>query len=178
MSNDTRIARMARLTAWVAYLVMAALAVMIAAFLTKAGELPQLLGPLFDEITMPDTLGDMQIFMILLLGVLVLSVSFYAVYQIYLMAGLLRRPPLLKLENAEQICSIGVALLVLLAVTLLAYPALVLTMTWANPTGERSVAISIGFGQVTMGLVGSLIYLIGRSMIESAKEAEEFRTFI
>jgi uncharacterized membrane protein (DUF485 family) len=178
MSNPYPLARMARFTAWAAYLIMAALVVMMAAFLTKPDELPQMLKPMFTDITLPTQFSTAQTTATMILGVLVICMSIYVVYQIYVMAGLLRRPPLLNHENAEQVCRIGTGLLILLGVTLLSYPTFVLIATWDNTPGARSIAISVSFGQVAMGLIGCLIYLIGRAMADSASEAEEFRTFI
>lgn len=81
-------------------------------------------------------------------------------------------------DCARHILHIGGGLLVAVALEMVCHPLQIMAASFANPPGERVLAITVEGGDLGQVLAGGLMIVIGWTVREAARVAEENRSFV
>lgn len=81
-------------------------------------------------------------------------------------------------QNARAIRRIGTALLAGTGLAILGRTLAVLILTYDNPPGERSLAVSLASHDLLLALLGALLLVVGWVMAEATRQADENRLFV
>jgi hypothetical protein len=80
--------------------------------------------------------------------------------------------------NATAIRRIGAALLVGTGLAIAGRTAAVLILTYDNPEGARTLAVSFASHDLLLGLLGGLLMVLGWVLAEATRQADENRLFV
>lgn len=89
-----------------------------------------------------------------------------------------RKGEMLSRDVARGVIRIGQGMFAIALFSLLSYPALTILLTWANPVGERSVAVALDHTTVWFLVAGVLIVLIEQALQAGVIAQEENRSFV
>ncbi|MEM9343045.1 MAG: DUF2975 domain-containing protein [Pseudomonadota bacterium] len=132
----------------------------------------------FPGVTVAEPLASTRALFVLLTGLVPGLAVLYAIWQCQALFKLYRLGHTLSAEAAQRIRQIGMGCLAAALLSILVRPVQVLILTAANAPGERAVAISFSSGDVGFALAGGLMIVIGATMAEAARIAEEHKAII
>ncbi|MDO6729672.1 DUF2975 domain-containing protein [Marinovum sp. 2_MG-2023] len=176
MRDHNRLRRWAGGLHVLAILAMVLLAVVVALglFLVELSDELRLAAGLDPALVLDGSRG----FWVRLAGIIPLAALFYVLFQ---MAALFRRyaaGEFLTDRCADHILRIGVGLLVAVVLDMLCRPLQILLASLANPPGQRVLALSLEGADLGQVLAGGLMIVIGWTMHDAARAAEENRGFV
>ncbi len=111
-------------------------------------------------------------------GLLPLAALLFALWE---MRGLLdryRAGEILTPVCADHLVRLGVGLFALAILGVVAETLRTLAISWANPPGQRILAISFGTDQMGFLLAGAFLLVMGRAMRDAARVAAENEAFV
>lgn len=89
-----------------------------------------------------------------------------------------RRIDVLTPETGRRIRRVGIALVLIPIVSTITGTLSGLALTWNNSEGHRQFAISVSSNSLLMLISGAMLIMIGWTMVEAARIAEEHRQFV
>ncbi len=139
---------------------------------------PDLITGDFPGIPIASTPSPATIVLAGLMGFLPMAAMIYALVQMRGLFGRYRQGEILTAICALHIKGIGQGLVAGAALGVIANSLQIVILTWANPPGQRVLAIGIETDTIGFLLSGALMILIGRVMAEAARVADENRSFV
>jgi len=161
-----------------AWLALIGLPLAILASLSFGDPLSTLAMRAFPSVLVAEPLAASRALTVLLVGLVPGLAILYAIWQCQALFRLYRLGHALSADAAMRIRKIGVGCLFTVLLSILVRPMQLLVLTAANAPGERSVAISVSSGDVGFALAGGLMIVIGATMAEAARIADEHRAIV
>lgn len=81
-------------------------------------------------------------------------------------------------RTARRVRDMGTGLMLLALAHLVGHTVIVLALTWNNPTGARSLSVSIGSMELLLLLAAGLVSLFGWVQGEAARLSQENQSFV
>lgn len=148
------------------------------ALVAKAGADPGWLREVFPGLAPVTTFAPLPSMIAVGIGGLSLLPLLVAMIHLRRLFALYARGEILTRACGAHIRCAGVALVILAAMQVLAYPVQVLVLTAANPPGTRQVAIALNSDSLLLAMAGAVLVVIGWVMAEAAAAAEENAAFV
>lgn len=105
-------------------------------------------------------------------------VLLYLLHQVYGLFDSFRVGDLFTAAAPVRLRRIGCSVVALAVLSPLTSTLLGLILTWANPSGERILAISLGIDDYMIAALGGLVIAIGHVMAEAARIADDNRQIV
>lgn len=122
--------------------------------------------------------GATQRILALAIGLPILGVMLWALWNAFHLFRAYRAGGVLfRVETGQRLRRIGVALLVVPLVSVVTNAVNGVVLTWHIPQG-RQLAIGISSDAILLLIVGAIVTMIGWTMTEAARIADEHRQFV
>ncbi|WP_092783421.1 hypothetical protein [Jannaschia pohangensis] len=113
-----------------------------------------------------------------LIEALLMAVGIYVLWQVRALFGAYAAGDILTLESAQTLQRAGGGLLALAGCNIVATAVQGVLLTWANPPGQRQLAVGISNTEIWFLLTGGLLMVVGWALVEAARQADENRGFV
>ncbi|WP_224816809.1 DUF2975 domain-containing protein [Hasllibacter sp. MH4015] len=177
-SQISRVQRLARILHWactLSLIVMPALLIYMIA-IGDAGEAA--LRRSYADYALPDVIPPAIVLTVRAIQVIGFAITLYILWQMRVLFGLYKSGEILSTRCAAVILRCGQALVTIGIFGVLSNTVIVLLLTLANETGDRTLAVQLSGGNAGFFLGGGLIVVIGWVMGEAVRIADENRAFV
>jgi Protein of unknown function (DUF2975) len=114
----------------------------------------------------------------LAISMIPMTVLFYMLYQAYALFDAFRVGDVFNAETPVRLRRIGLCMMSLALLRPLTAMLLGLALTWANPPGQRILAVTFSIEDFMVAIFGGLVLAIGHVMVEATRLAEDNRQFV
>jgi hypothetical protein len=114
----------------------------------------------------------------LALGLPSLALILWTLWNAFWLFRAYRAGEVVSLEIGRRIRRIGGTLVAFPFVSTAASVLTSIVVSWNNPEGQRQLVLSIGSDAIVMVVTGAMLMMVGWSMVEASRIADENRQFV
>ena len=178
MYHLRRVERWARLLEWITAIGPVVIPIAIVAALLITPITPDALDQRLKNLAVSPSATPLQMYSAVVLKLIPAVILLFTLNSMRQLFGSYRQGRIITDRCAFLIQRIGQGFLALALAPFLLHPMVSCLLSWANPSGERSISISLSSEMFFFAVAGGLIIIVGWAMREASDLASENRAFV
>ncbi|NSX53653.1 DUF2975 domain-containing protein [Parasulfitobacter algicola] len=178
MINLNNVQKWARNLEWLTMISLIVIPVAIAATLFTTPITPDMLDQRLETFAVSPNISQPEMYIAVTLNLIPVIILLFTLNTMRQLFGLYRQGQILTDTCARLIQRIGQGFLALALAPFLLNPMLSYILSRANPSGERSISVSLNSDMFFFAIAGGLIIIIGWALREASDLAAENRAFV